>query len=68
MPSISARAPQPNKRKGRAVAAARPDLSIQNISAVSDTTTALRLQRLALLGLSDLRASLVAELAWGKVV
>ncbi|GAM01977.1 hypothetical protein SP5_070_00600 [Sphingomonas parapaucimobilis NBRC 15100] len=65
MQTSSARAPKPNKRKGRAVAAARPDLNIHHISNEVDTTAVLRLQRLAAFGMSQSRAYLIASLAWG---
>lgn len=66
MPATSARAPQPNKRKGR-TATVQPLQNFQRISATADSIAVLRRQHLAGLGMSDLRASLVADLAWGAI-
>ncbi len=69
MTSATSRVTQPANRKGRkrCVNSARPP---QNIACNSDTPnniTALRRQRLALFGLSNVRADLVAALAWGPL-
>ena len=69
MPSATARAPQPGKQKGRAVAAARPLRNLNrnvasNNDGRSDSILTLRLQRLRLLGIIGKRADLLASLAW----
>jgi hypothetical protein len=65
MPTTSARAtPKPNKQKGRTVAV-RPLQKLHNISASTDTASALRLQRLAALGVGGSSAALLASLIWG---
>lgn len=54
-------------RKGRAVAA-RPLTELLNDSAVTNNTTAARLQRLnALAGVTGRRAELIAFLIWGEM-
>ncbi len=64
MPAASARAPQLDKRKGRTVAV-RPFQNSSNISTIEDSKSALRLQRLSMLGVVGTRADLIAGLAWG---
>lgn len=66
MATATARVTKPAKRKGRAVAA-RPDQNIHYNGTDTDSITTLRRQHLALLGLSDIRADLVASLAWGAL-
>lgn len=53
----------PKTRKGR-TATVRP-LTNAFTSISADTSTALRLQRLRLLGIIGQRAGLLADLAWG---
>ncbi len=66
MQAASARAPQPNKRKGR-TATVQPSLNSRSISNTGDSNLALRLQRLSALGIVGTRAHLIAGLAWGVV-
>lgn len=63
MVAASARAPQPNKRKGR-TATVQPLQNSHNISTTADSKAALRLQRLSVIGVVGLRANLIAGLAW----
>jgi len=52
-------------RKGR-TATVRPSTKMLISSINDDSTEALRLQRLRLLGILGRRAELLAELAWGE--
>ena len=52
-------------RKGR-TATVRPSTNLLNSSTNGNSTEALRLQRLRLLGIIGQRAELLAELAWGE--
>ncbi len=62
MQAATAWVTQPTKRKGRALAGARPSLKLHSNSGNTDSITALRRQRLAAFGLSNVRADLVAAL------
>jgi hypothetical protein len=53
-------------RKGR-TATVRPSTDLLSSSGIIDSTEALRLQRLRLLGILGRRAELIAGLAWGEV-
>lgn len=64
MPGASARAPQPNKRRGR-TATVQPLQNSVSISNNADSVSALRLQRLSVIGVSGAQANLIAGLAWG---
>lgn len=64
MPVASARAPQPNKRKGR-TATVQPLQKSVSISNNVDSVSALRLQRLSVFGIGGAQANLIAGLAWG---
>ncbi len=66
MATVTARATQPANRKGRA-SDTRPLPIYLNNGTDTDSTARLRRQRLAPLGLSKIRADLVAELAWGAL-
>lgn len=57
--------PKPDKRRG-APTTARP-VTKTIINGSSDTTSALRLQRLHVVGLHGCTATLVAALAWGDL-
>ncbi len=59
-------APQPDKRMGQ-TATVQPIQNLHYVSNTGDSITLLRRQQLAALGMSGLRASLVADLAWGAV-
>lgn len=60
----AARAVAPKTRKGR-TGTVRPSTNLLNSSAIIDSTEALRVQRLRLLGIIGQRAALIASLAWG---
>lgn len=60
----SARAPQPNKRKGR-TATVQPLQNSVSIGNNADSVSALRLQRLSVIGIGGAQANLIAGLAWG---
>ncbi len=65
MPIASARAPQPNKRKGR-TATVQPLQDSSNISKTVDNSTFRQVQFLTVrFGVSAVRASLLATLCWG---
>lgn len=64
MPVASARAPQPDKRKGR-TATVQPFQNSVSISNNADSVSALRLQRLSVIGIGGAHANLIASLAWG---
>lgn len=64
MALATARVTKPAKRKGRAAGTARPLLNISNNGNSEDRTAYLRTQYLAAIGMSELRARLVAGLAW----
>ena len=63
MALATARARTPDKRKGRTVAV-RPFQNFHNNGSGQDRTAYLRTQYLAAIGMSELRARLVAGLAW----
>ena len=63
MASRSARAPQPDKRKGR-TATVRPLQNFHSISTTTDTASLLRLQRLFAAGITGPRANVIAGMAW----
>lgn len=65
MLSASVRVSKPGKRKGRAVAAARPSQKLHHVSDSTDTTPSLQLQCLARYGVTGIRAGLIASLIWG---
>ena len=67
MGTATARAPQPGNAKGRTVSAARPLTNLVSNDTATDTTRALRLQRLRLLGIIGQRAQTIAGIAWGEV-
>jgi hypothetical protein len=50
-------------RKGR-TATVQPSTNFNNSNVDTDNTTALRLQRLRLLGIIGFRAAMLADLAW----
>ena len=54
----------PKTRKGR-TATVRPLTNMLINSKAKDSTEALRLQRLRLVGIVGMRAELLAQLAWG---
>ena len=53
-------------RKGR-TATVRPSTNLLSSSRSVDSTEALRLQRLRLIGIIGQRAELIAGMAWGEV-
>lgn len=53
----------PKTRKGR-TATVQPSTNFINSNADTDNITALRLQRLRLLGIIGFRAEMLADLAW----
>lgn len=57
--------PKPYNERGHAVRAAQPR-DIRSNSEADDTPTALRLQRLKLLGIIGQRADMLASLVWGE--
>jgi len=59
-------APKPCKQKGRPVAG-RPLTNFNNNDTYADNASALRMQRLRLLGIIGARAGVLASLAWGEV-
>lgn len=65
--TAGARTPTNRKGRKRCVNSARPSLNIACNSDTSNNIAALRLQRLALFGMSNVRAKLVADLAWGPI-
>ena len=65
MATATVGAPKPCKQKGRPVAG-RPLTNFINSNNIADSTEALRLQRLRLVGILGLRAKLIADLAWGE--
>jgi len=67
MATVTSRATQPANRKGRASDTRPFPSSYQNFGTDIDSIAAIRRQRLAPLGLSKMRADLVASLAWGAV-
>lgn len=66
MALATARARTPNKRKGRTAGTTRPFHGIHNNGTDTDTLSHLRRQYLAAFGMSDLRARLVAGMAWER--
>lgn len=65
MTAATVGAPQPCKQKGRPVAG-RPLKNFINSNDTADTTHALRVQRLRLVGIIGHRANMLASLAWGE--
>ena len=55
----------PKARKGR-TATVRPSTNLLNSSGINDSTEALRLQRLRLVGIIGMRAQMLASLVWGE--
>jgi len=58
----TARAPQPGNEKGRP---ARRPISVFSNSTTANSAAVLRLQCLERAGILGMRASLIAQLAWG---
>jgi len=63
MAAASARAPQPNRRKGR-TATVQPLQNCHNININGDSKAVLRLQRLWVIGVVGTRADLIVSMAW----
>ena len=66
MSAVTARAPQPGNAKGRPVGG-RPLIIHINTGNDDNSSEALRLQRLRLLGIIGVRANIIAGIAWGEV-
>ena len=66
MALATARARTPDKQKGRTVAV-RPFQNFSSNSVSEDIAARLRRQHLERLGVSELRADLIASLAWGAI-
>ena len=65
MSQATVRAPQPDKQKGRPVAGRPLKIFVSNDN-IKDTSEALRLQRLRLIGILGQRAVLIAGMVWGE--
>lgn len=58
---------EPRKQKGRP-GTGRPFTNFINSNNIVDSTHALRIQRLRLIGIDGHRANMIASLAWGETV